>query len=150
MKTRILNAAAIAVLGMVALSSCNTNSAYRQTDSPRGEQVTEMTTMTDPANYEGMYTGVMPCADCEGIYVELRLSGGSYTMKEIYKGKGDDNANTFTEEGKYTWNDNNTVLTLNGDNSERYEVGNGVLYALDMDGKRVTGDLANMYILHKQ
>lgn len=101
-------------------------------------------------SYDGTYVGTLPCADCSGIYTEIVLNGNKYKMKEVYQGKGNEGANTFTEEGKYAWDDEHKIITLNGDDSERYEVGDNVLYALDMDGKRISGDLSNMFILHKK
>ena len=142
MKTNILCAAMVTVLALGTLASCN--------NTQKNTQTAEQTETKTSANYDGTYTGTMPCADCSGIYVEIKLSGDKYTMKEVYQGKGDENANTFTNEGKYTWDVDKKIITLNGDDSQRYEVGDNLLYALDMDGKRITGDLANMYILHKK
>lgn len=138
--------AVVAVLSLTTLASCTTTPKNPQ----NGEQTELKSEAATPVNYEGTYAGTMPCADCSGIYTEIVLSGDKYKMKEVYQGKGNDESNTFTEEGEYTWDTNHKVITLNDDDSERFEVGDNVLYALDMEGKRITGDFANMYILQKK
>lgn len=101
-------------------------------------------------DYEGTYTGTMPCADCSGIDVELTLKGDDYTLKTTYQGKEDMGQNSFTETGKYAWNTSGSIITLNNDNSQQYQVGENILFALDQNGQRVTGNLADMYILKKK
>ena len=54
----------------------------------------------------GTFTGVLPCADCQGIDTELILSGGTsgaartYTMKQTYKGKPADKS-VVSSSGKW-------------------------------------------------
>lgn len=127
MKSFFLNIITVAVVGLLTLTSCNSKKAH-----------------------EGKYAGTMPCADCEGIYTEIQLDGNNYTIKQVYKGKGDEAQNTFTEKGTYTWDQNKHIVTLNGDEAWSYRVGDGTLIALDMYGNEVTGDLADMYILRKK
>lgn len=67
----------------------------------------------------------------------------------VYQGK-EEGQNNFEDTGKYTWNNDGSVITLGSDPSEQYQVGENTLYALDMNGKRITGDLADMYILKKK
>jgi len=114
-----------------------------------------MATTTDTHNsrnsldYEGTYTGTFPCADCSGIYTEITLSGDNYKMTQVYQGveEGD---NSFEESGTYTWNNNGSIITLGGDKTEQYQVGENMLLALDENGKRIAGDLADLYILRKR
>jgi len=127
MKPFFLNIIAVIAIGLLTITSCNNKKAH-----------------------EGEYAGTMPCADCEGIYTEIMLDGNNYTIKRIYKGKGDEAQNTFIDKGTYTYDPNTNMVTLNGDESEHYRIGDGSLIALDMDGNEITGQLAGMYILKKK
>ena len=39
---------------------------------------------------DGMYSGVVPCADCEGIRTSVKIDGDEYVMTTEYLGKGGD------------------------------------------------------------
>lgn len=99
---------------------------------------------------EGTYTGTMPCADCSGIYTEITLADGKYTLKQVYQGVRSDMEDTFVESGNYSWDDNRKIVTLGDDPTDRYEAGNNELVALDMDGNKITGELAHLYVLKKR
>ncbi|MEH6306947.1 copper resistance protein NlpE [Olivibacter sp. CPCC 100613] len=97
----------------------------------------------------GTYKGVLPCADCEGIRTELTLKTDStYTLKNNYLGKGD--GKEFEEEGRYVWLDGSTIeLKGTEEESYKYFVGENTLTQLDMSGEKITGELADKYILRK-
>lgn len=98
-------------------------------------------------DYIGTYKGNLPCADCEAIEITIVLTADSYTKETIYKGKSKE---TFKETGKYTWNKaGNTITLLNSEAPNQYFVGENVLFQLDIDGKRIEGDLASKYKLFK-
>lgn len=100
---------------------------------------------------EGVYKGVLPCADCEGINTEIELKQDStYTIKMTYLGKGD--GNTSEEKGDYTWVDGSTIELKNEADvgvSNKYFVGENTLTHLDADGNQITGELASHYVLRK-
>ncbi len=101
-------------------------------------------------DWDGVYTGTVPCADCEGIKTMIQLNKDeTYTLKTKYLGKSDE---VFTASGKFTWNDAGSIITLEdaGSESQSYQVGENILFHLDQDGNRVTGDLAEKYRLRKQ
>ncbi|WP_110666321.1 copper resistance protein NlpE N-terminal domain-containing protein [Salinicola halophilus] len=53
---------------------------------------------TPPSPYEkvaGEYEGVLPCADCSGIQVDLKMmnmddTGGAYVLNSLYQGRSDE------------------------------------------------------------
>ncbi|MGF1683276.1 copper resistance protein NlpE [Photobacterium minamisatsumaniensis] len=101
-------------------------------------------------DWNGTYTGVLPCADCEGIKTELVLQlDGTFTLVEVYLGK---EKGTFEQEGTFNWNAaGNTVSLVGGkDEAVQYFVAENKLFRLDQNGERVTGDLASHYVLKKQ
>lgn len=95
------------------------------------------------ANFMGTFSGILPCADCEGILTTLTLNAdGTYTLESIYQGKGD---NKFVDQGKWTPSEDLAVIQLNYDKE-----GETVYYALidkdtleklDMDAKPIISDL---------
>src|SRR5262249_13111241 len=95
--------------------------------------------------WAGAYRGVLPCADCQGIETVVILkSDGTFTRHFKYLGKGDE---VFSKEGRFTWNAAGNTVTLAGD--AQYLVGENHLTRLAPDGSRVTGALADRYILAK-
>ena len=100
-------------------------------------------------DYAGTYRGTLPCADCEGIETSLTLhSDGSYLLRTSYLGT---KVKPLEQRGKFTWNtEGNTIsFATNKNDTSRYFVGENTLIHLDKIGKRITGNLAEMYILHK-
>lgn len=103
-------------------------------------------------DWEGYYSGTLPCADCEGIQTEILLKKDlSYVMASRYLGKSDE---VFTQIGEFEWSAaGNSISLLNtGDDKafHQYQVGENRLFKLDGQGKRITGDLAAMYVLTKR
>ena len=94
-------------------------------------------------------TGVIPCADCGGIETTLELrADGTYSLTEIYKDKKD---GRFESSGKFQWDAANACITVGeGDDMISYIVEGDHLIMLDQDGHRVTGELADHYVLTKQ
>lgn len=96
-------------------------------------------------DYIGTYKGFLPCADCEAIETTIALNEDSYIKETVYKGKSNE---VFKETGKYTWNEAGNTIRLSGSEApNQYFVGEGVLFHLDADGKRIEGDLADSYRL---
>lgn len=119
--------------------------------SSAANAVTESIEDGDAANWQGTYQGTLPCADCAGIDYTLTLNEDqSYSLVQAYQGK--EGAEPTTSEGKFHWNDTGSVITLE-DGSEtpnQYFVGDDMLMKLDINGEKVTGDMAALYNLQKQ
>lgn len=117
------------------------------------EQPTELADEHNAKNsldYLGTYKGTLPCADCEGIETLIVLNEDeTYEIQTKYLGKED---NEFTEIGSYTWMDDGNTLEFEDTNSRitYYFVSENRLIALDQEGNRITGDLAQFYELNKQ
>lgn len=100
-------------------------------------------------DWEGIYKGTTPCADCEGIETEITLARDmTYSIKIKYKGKSD---KVIEETGQFNWDDKGSNITLEGlkDRPSKFFVGENTLTQLDMNGNKVTGDLAEKYVLKK-
>jgi len=102
-------------------------------------------------DWQGVYTGVIPAADTSGIDVRITLNPDqTYELRYEYL----DRANSvFTGKGKFEWDKAGNVIildTLDGKSfPPYYGVGENILIQLDMKGKKITGNLANNYVLKK-
>ncbi|MBU0912354.1 MAG: copper resistance protein NlpE N-terminal domain-containing protein [Gammaproteobacteria bacterium] len=101
-------------------------------------------------DWAGVYKGVVPCADCEGIETLLTLNmDSSYQLSTTYLGK---DSKAFEQQGRFEWNAKGSVIRLleQKDGPALYKVVENQLIQLDMAGQLITGDLADNYKLNKQ
>jgi uncharacterized lipoprotein NlpE involved in copper resistance len=137
----------IFLLGLLA--ACDSNSSpIASTDSAYKTVVPN----TPVINAE-KYIGTLPCADCEGIDVSLQLNKNSdYIMNYVYKGNhADSTNNSYKETGVWSIHGNDTIyLTASKGGVTKYFKSDTALIQLDGDGNRITGPLAENYILHKR
>ncbi|QDP85615.1 META domain-containing protein [Chryseobacterium sp. SNU WT5] len=118
-------------------------------------QNTEVSPIPDPAHtaqnsldYDGIYRGTIPCADCEGIKATVYLMRNN-TFKTVYEYLGRD-VKPFETSGNFTWNEEgNTVSLKSANDVTSYFVGENTLTQLDQEGKKMTGALASKYVLSK-
>lgn len=99
-------------------------------------------------DWAGLYTGFIPAASGPGIDVRLRLNdNGSYTIRYHYAERGDD---VFDASGVFQWMpDGNRIMLDTEDFPKYYHIGEGRVIQLDMDGRPISGPLAENYILRK-
>jgi heat shock protein HslJ len=98
----------------------------------------------------GVYTGVLPCADCEGIDTRLIIfEDGTYRKSSRYLGKQDEL--TTLDEGSFEWTEDGSTIELEiEDEPSSYRVGENKLTRLDANGQIITGELASFYVFQKQ
>ena len=97
-------------------------------------------------DWAGTYQGTLPCADCPGIRYTITLNNDdTYLLKTRYLEKGD---SVFTESGNFAWDEDGGKITLTN-RDEKFQVGENQLFHLDMEGNRITGNLAEHYVLAK-
>jgi len=140
---------------IIFFTSCNDNV---EEDTPATETVLMPDTAASQADrhnavssldWDGIYKGILPCADCEGIATELTLNKDlTYTITTSYLGKP---GNSTSDNGKFNWDAGGSSITLEGliNRPVQYFVGENHLRQLDMTGHRITGDLADKYVLAK-
>ncbi|QDJ49013.1 copper resistance protein NlpE [Bordetella hinzii] len=97
-------------------------------------------------DWPGSYAGVLPCADCPGIGIQLTLGAdGSYELSQLYQ---DRQTRPDIVRGRFHWLPGDGSIELEGQGS-RWRVGEDRLFMLDADGQPVTGPLAEHYILKR-
>jgi uncharacterized lipoprotein NlpE involved in copper resistance len=126
---------------LAVLCGCGSNKAGKAVDLAHSSR--------NSLNWAGLYTGVIPAASGPGIDVQLTLNeDGSYKISYRYIDRGDER---FEQAGTFTWNDSGSMVIL--DTTEfppYYQVGENWLMQLDMEGKEITGLLAENYRLRKE
>lgn len=92
------------------------------------------------------FSGIVPCADCEGIAFRLHFYANSrYQSSSMYVGESNE---TFIEEGSWRAVGDSTIVLKNQEGTEKsFRLDNSRLLMLDRDGKEVQGELASRYIL---
>lgn len=145
----------IFILGLIGLFFISCQSKTNET--PVEETTTENETPVPDAHnartsldYTGTYAGVLPCADCEGIQTEITLNPDeTYEIKRVYL---KDDHPEFTETGSYAWEEDGNTLQLEDTNSDitYIFVSENKIIQLDLEGNKITGDLADKYILTKK
>lgn len=136
---------------MVGMVSCN--SQKKDTDGTKSAKAETETLATadnsqNALDWDGIYSGVLPCADCGGIQTSLELSrDGSFKLNQVYWGKDESD---FENSGKFVWNKDGNAITIGeGERMMKFQVGENMLTMLDREGNKITGELADNYILMK-
>lgn len=144
----------LSLVVLIGLVSCKPKDAATEESTTQAAD----STITTPPGYEnvsaelvGMYKGILPCADCEGIETVLVLNAdNTYLLKTTYLGKPGATATENT--GTMRWNPEKSFIVLGGleNAANKFTVGENKLTQLDMEGNPITGNLADKYILTKQ
>jgi copper homeostasis protein (lipoprotein) len=135
--------ALISILIATTLYSCN-NKKTESTEIPDSH------TAPTSLDWQGSYSGNLPCADCNYIETDLTLKDDlNYTLINQYIGKTPSISDTL--EGKFTWEGNIVKLEGIKENVRPlvFKVEENQVRQLDMEGKEITGDLASQYEMKK-
>ena len=152
MKTmRTLMATAVAAAAL-ALAGCNAHTsddvAKADTTNTAQASTTTLANLTTAQQNAGVYSGVLPAADCEGIRTTLYIRpDGTYTRISEYIG-----ADTFEEGGTWKTDDKGVTHMKPANNKDPewlmdFEETEVIL--LDPEGNPVKGPLADHYKLKK-
>ncbi|HMP32138.1 MAG TPA: copper resistance protein NlpE N-terminal domain-containing protein [Saprospiraceae bacterium] len=129
----------------LSLIACNNSKSKNLT-----EQVVDIHTSENALDWQGVYKGVLPCADCEGIETTLTLNDDkTYTLVSQYLGK--EASITDTLQGTFAWEGSSIKLGEIPENSRPniFKVEENGVRQLDIEGNIITGDLEQNYILSK-
>jgi heat shock protein HslJ len=94
----------------------------------------------------GIYTGILPCADCSGIQTRVEINTDlTYTLQMRYM---DESEETDTVSGKFEWNSGNSTITFDEQLLGQCIIEDHALYKL-VDGRKKEGENAENYTLVK-
>jgi uncharacterized lipoprotein NlpE involved in copper resistance len=112
-------------------------------------QMVTVDTSETSLKWNGTYSGVVPCADCPGIETRIILNTDkTYQISTKYQEKGDE---IFVNEGTFSWDADGSITLENLENHPTmYKVCENYLLQLDLNGKVITGELADNYVLKKE
>lgn len=139
----------LVALGVFALGCGNQKSRNQPNSEEKESRIPDMHTSQIALDFVGVYKGIVPCADCEGIETTIELKADeTFEVKTVYLGKSDE---VFSVSGHYHWNDDGRSIHLHGveNGPPYYFVGENQLIQLDREGNRITGELAEKYVLKK-
>lgn len=137
----------LAILSMAFFAACNTTKKSNNKTDEKEFKTTGDNSMVS-VGWTGTYQGILPCADCEGIKTQITLNEDlTYVLETKYLGRDE---NIFREKGSFTWGENGGKISLDNENKQNYLVGENKIFHLDNTGNRISGDLANKYILDKE
>ena len=109
MKKSLFLSVLIALTGMSCKEETKDSSESSLLDST--EVIADGHNAMNALDYQGVYYGVLPCADCEGIETTITISAATYTKEVLYRGKS---KAIETEQGSYSWNKEGNTITLSG------------------------------------
>lgn len=133
--------------------SCNSTSKDNTNEistANNNESLSDSHTSQNSLDWSGIYSGIEPCADCEGIkYIVTLKENGDYELITKYL---TDTPLTNTKTGKFAWADGNTIRLdafAEGEGSNFFKVEENQIRHLDIEGNKIEGALADYYILEK-
>lgn len=143
MKTTNIILAALFCIFPILLS-CKSNKKAKE-----NQTVTAIDNSRTSLDWNGIYSGVLPCADCDGTQATITLTQeNTYELRIQYIGKMDPE-NILN--GTFTWNENGSIIRLDNENLGefpiQYQVGENTLIPLNANGSRINAD--NIYNLVK-
>lgn len=124
----------------------NCNNANKNTEPTT--QIPDEHTSQIALDWKGVYTGVLPCTDCEGIRTKIILRDSTYNLSSMYLGKEEVTENVSY--GSFSWtSDGSTVVLHDEPKPNSYKVEENRLVKLDMEDHIISGELSEMYQLNK-
>jgi len=140
----------LAATSLLLVSGCKTQ---RQSTATPAKATPSKIIIGEPTSESGklnaVYTGVLPCADCDGIETTITLTPDmKFSRVMRYLGK---QGNDATEIGGYNLDKSGKIVMLqvSAGTPGYYQLGENSLTQLDMQGKPIEGGLADKYILYK-
>lgn len=111
---------------------------------------TDNTTSAPAGNakgFYGVYEGVLPAADCPGIRTELTLNAdGTFSKLSEYLERD----SKYVDEGTFVLEEGLLTTTDKTGEVFYYQLQEGALQQLDMQGQPIEGEMASFYILKQK
>lgn len=127
--------------------------ASQPADSTTNIQTQLPTSAQTASDWVGVYKGTIPCADCEGVKIELQLNQDkTYQLSRLYIGVKGGN-DKMIEKGSFTFDSKDpSIITLDtASYNHKLTIGeNYVAFREAATGEEMTGPLADLNKLSKE
>ena len=105
----------------------------------------------DPKNVtfltNGIWLGMLPCADCEGIDYQINLKNDyTFKQKSVYKGKSEE---IFIDEGRWGFVSDSVIAVSGNEDYKMFLIQQDHLVMLDQDGNKIESSFEERYHLSK-
>ena len=105
----------------------------------------------DPKNVtfltNGIWLGMLPCADCEGIDYQINLKNDyTFKQKSVYKGKSEE---IFIDEGRWGFVSDSVIAVSGNEDYKMFLIQKNHLVMLDQDGNKIESSFEERYHLSK-
>lgn len=128
------------IIGFVLLTGCTTVKNNESASLNKTKHQKENTSK-NALSWPGIYEGILPCADCEGIKTTLTLNKkGTFKLVSHYL-NGKSGTSNKVQKGKFAWDSTKPIITLS--TKEVFFVGEGYLTKYDEKGKPIKSRLNN-------
>jgi len=95
----------------------------------------------------GIWLGMLPCADCEGIDYQINLKNDyTFKQKSVYKGKSDE---IFSDEGRWGFVSDSVIALSGNEDYKMFLIQQNHLVMLDQDGNKIESSFEERYHLSK-
>jgi len=146
----------VILLGLFCLISCKNEKKESETNA-NGSSVEIKDTTPDSAHnsqnsldWTGVYEGVLPCENCDGIETKIQLKKNlDYMLSQDYLGREGVEENNINETGKFEWNKQGSTISLGERQKLYFKVSENYLLQVFKDETKVMGDSAVKYRLTK-
>jgi uncharacterized lipoprotein NlpE involved in copper resistance len=134
------------LIGLIVLSALI---GYGFSSCASSQGIADSHNARNSLDWQGVYTGTIPSGSGPGIKVRLKLNlNETYELSYEYLDKS---SSPFTWTGLFKWDEKGNIITLNiKDAPPYYMAAEGKLIQLDMKGKKISGKLAENYVLKKE
>ena len=121
---------AVPIVLALVLAGCSTTSPSTPTTPTNPDPAHSSRNSLD---WAGTYEGVLPCADCPGIKLRLKLQqDGRYELSTQYLER---QPAAQTVRGSFSWNAEGNAITLDAaGGGQQFRVGEGRLLQMNRDG----------------
>ncbi len=143
---------------MLLIAGCKTN--VEENDQITTEEVIpfnaeqiEAHNSKNSLDWEGSYSGVLPCEDCMGIDTFLKLNRDqTYSVTQRFVDSIGDSSEAIRSEGEFFWNEEGSAITLENIKGEisTFRIGELFLTPINRNGIEVRPVQGNNFKLLKQ
>jgi len=95
----------------------------------------------------GIWLGMLPCADCEGIDYQINLKNDyTFKQKSVYKGKSEE---ILIDEGRWGFVSDSVIAISGNEDYKMFLIQQNHLVMLDQDGNKIESSFEERYHLSK-